>query len=92
MTTRPERGVSVRVKIPGANGVAGYLITKAKGCYRVQGNWWVSLDGTYPRPLKDVEIIPVHDDGAAPQAAPQASPYPGWSGTPWQRLVEEMKR
>lgn len=85
-----QHGTSVRIKMPGNGGVAGYSITTTKRVpYRVQGNWWVSLEGMGPRPLKDVEVIPAAGDPAgATQASPAQSPY----YTPWERLVGEMGR
>jgi hypothetical protein len=84
------RGTEVRVK----RGTR-YHLGKLRRTYRLGGGEvWVSVDGL-PTPVSSehVEVVPASGDPSGSNTgAQQSSPYPGWSGTPWQRLVEEMKR
>lgn len=53
-------GRAVRVKMPGSNGVAGYLVTKIVSTYRLgSGALRVKVEGLpYWVPVRDVEIVP----------------------------------
>ncbi len=69
-------GTPVRVKIPGANGPAGYLITKSRRApYYIQGNLWLPLEGHPTVRVRDVEVIPQ-------EVAMDASIYGGLGAVP----------
>jgi len=53
-------GTPVRVKMPGANGTAGYLNTRTKrsAYYLGSGTLVQPVEGLGPQKVKDVEVIP----------------------------------
>lgn len=63
-----QHGTPVRVKMPGPNGVAGYLVTKVVSTYQLgSGALRVKIEGLpYWVSVRDVELIP--------------QPYPPYTG------------
>lgn len=54
------KGTPVRVRIPGINGTAGYLVTRTKrAAYYVAGKLRIPVEGMdVAVPVREVELVP----------------------------------